>query len=103
MKVVKCLVTSDQFIIELIIGGGGGKESVSVGDKDIENLNDLSANGEEVEFLVETRLIGHNKLEESNESGPEISPVVRYSHSASLLIGQYSVYTVQHQQVQLEW
>ena len=37
MKVVKCLVTSDQFIIELIIGGGGGKECVSVGDEDIEN------------------------------------------------------------------
>ena len=62
MKIVKCLVTPDQLIVKLIIGGGRGKEGVPIGDEHVENLDYLGADGEEVNFLIQTRFIRNNKF-----------------------------------------
>ena len=48
VEIIKSLVTSDQLVVELVIRGGRGEESVAVGYEHVEDLNNLRADCEEI-------------------------------------------------------
>jgi hypothetical protein len=95
MKVIENLMHSDHFIVQFIVTCRRGKECVSIGDEQIENVDHLlqnifneiplrrSANSnlqgqlKNVHLFGKRSLVGKQESKKSNQRLPQLWPLVR--------------------------